>query len=153
MVRYEPVPLSGRTRVVARIVPGRCAESPVEPADQGSLRGSVCQSIGMAVQPFVPLAEPRLRILRQAEALSDGVVGGEICAPAQRDRIVEFDAVEHRDFVGMQPLAIPGDEEPVQQCRCICAADPRRKLGEVRDQRLDVGGRVFQHTPEMEHLL
>ena len=111
------------------------------------------QSAGMGVRPFHPLAEPRLRIVVQPEALSDGVVGSEIRATAQRDWLVELEAVEEDDVVGVQAYSVSGDKEPVQQRCRVLPADPCRQLGEVGDERLDVVGPATKHRSKVEPVL
>ena len=74
VVRREPVPVLERIVRVAGTVAGPGAGPPVEPPDERGARRDARQPAGMAVQPFVSLAEPRLRILGQSEAFSDGVV-------------------------------------------------------------------------------
>ena len=100
-------------------------------------RRSVSQSSGVRIKALIDLFQPRFRILGQSEALADGVVGGEIGTSSHRDRIVDFKAVEHHDFVGVQSYALPGDEGPVQHRRRVFAPCLDRQLGESDDQGLD----------------
>ena len=131
---------------------GTTGGSPSHLSNQHGARRRARQSSGVKIQALVAPSQPRLRILGQSEALPDGVVGGEIGASSQPDRLVELQAVEHRDLVGAQSRALPGDEKAVQHRRRAFAAYLDRQLGEVGDQELDIGVAVSKDMDDMERL-